>query len=373
MKNLLFYSLTFLSLKGMSQQYSVDFFCGTSETSHYRITADKLANGSFNIKVVGHNSTTITVTEKENKWKDLKQKKKENEIITKAEESSTYHFLLSHASIDAIGNWTDGTITVGFIDTLNISNVADIDTKELADALNAQFKLRFESVIAKESCKPNLEASLRLLAAKIPEVVPSSPAFPAEPKTDAIASGFGIGLGVGPVCDIKRTYDYYVSPYDTTLQRTRLNTPSFVASLLITWNPIRTFRRHVQGDPKGTFNSPEFDAPGYWGLAAGFNFAAVSPSSMEFNFRLSGGGGVLANLGGGFQLCASFDLTQQRVLHPHMEGYLGQKYPFDDLTNLNPNLFTKQFIPGVSMKFVYRFKAKEETVSLSKLKDFKKE
>lgn len=329
------------------QPTAVDFFCNEN---HYLLTAGKTSSNTFHIKVIGPNQKTISLGKEKKQWEELRQSKQAELIINKAKETG---ILMSQASIIEIGTFvvSSQSVVVKFYDTISFPGMRDINALGLADVISTKFKSTFSecsSSIDFGRLLSNLEAKYKSLAPNTDQQ---------QSITDVLESGFGVGIGLGPNFNTSWTYDYYVSPYDTTLHKDRLNNPSFVASLLIIWNPIYTYRKHMKGDENGTFTSPEYNAPGWWGIGVGFNFAEVNPNDMKFNLRLSGGVGLLGNLGGGLQVGTFFDLSQQQTLRKDMEAYLGKKYPFDDPSNLSPRLFTNQFIPSVSFKVIYKFKA----------------
>ncbi|MBZ4192235.1 hypothetical protein [Niabella beijingensis] len=341
MKKIFVLAAVFYSSSAFSQSQT-DFFCSGRT---YHLTSEKNALGKFTVKLFGFSSQTIVIDSSKLSWDKLSQSKKDSLVIAKLKEKNV---IISQSSILENSKFEDEakSATVDFIDTLSYNQLAEVNSPALSRELEDAFKNRFSV----SDCKYDFDLLLERLTSK-------SAVTAAESKSivDVLENSFGVGIGLGPNFNMKKTYDYYVSPYDTTLKRERLNNPSFVASLLLTWNPLYSYRKFQEGDST-VATGEKFRAPGYWGIAIGFNFAEVNPSGMQFNFRLSGGIGLLGNLGGGFQVGLFYDLTQQKVLRSDMEQYIDKKYPFSDISNLDSRLFTTQFIPSVSFKCIYKFK-----------------
>lgn len=348
MKKLLIVLLLVQAKIGFSQS-QVDFFCSGRT---YQIIADKTKDKKQNVKVVGYNMQKIVVDSTKESWDKLSQEVKDSLTIVKLK---VKNIIISQEAIIENTKFDENakSTIIEFFDTLLYSGLSEIKTTAFANELTTSFKNRFPV----NDCKFDFNLLLERLELKTVAAAAKDNQTEKKSIVDVLENSFGIAVGLGPNWNRQTTYDYYVSPYDTTLRRDKLNSPSFVASLLLTWNPLYTYKKFKDGD--STIATGEsFRAPGKWGIALGFNFAEVSNSTdLQYNFRLSGGLGILGNLGGGFQVGLFHDWTQQKVLRTDMETYIGKKYPFADLTNLDSRLFTTQFIPSISFKCIYKFKA----------------
>lgn len=348
MKNLLILLFLIQAKIGFSQS-QVDFFCSGRT---YQIIAEKAKDQKQNVKIIGYNMQKMVIDSTKESWDKLTQEKKDSITILKLKSKS---ILISQDAIIENTKFDEPTksTTIEFFDTLLYSGLSEIKTTTFANELATTFKNRFPVT----DCKFDFNLLLERLELKTVAAAAKDNQTETKSIVDVLENSFGIAIGLGPNWNRQTTYDYYVSPYDTTLRRDKLNSTSFVASLLLTWNPLFNYKRFKDGD--STIATGEsFRAPGKFGIAIGFNFAEVSSSTnLQYNFRLSGGIGILGNLGGGFQIGLFHDWTQQKVLRTDMESYIGKKYPFADLTNLDSRLFTTQFIPSISFKCIYKFKA----------------
>ncbi|WP_158860235.1 hypothetical protein [Lunatibacter salilacus] len=343
MKNIIISLILFISSSAFAQT-QVDLFCSGKT---YNLSLEKNKE-KFTIKIIGFNSKNIFVDLLKTEWDTLSQDTKNDIIISELKKIAiniTENAILHESKFEDESKST----VVEFLDTLTYANLNEINTNNLSKELDDAFSKRFS-----DDCKQDFSLLLERLELKS-QITSNENSFK-QTLPETLENAFGFAVGLGPSLSNQTIYDYYVSPYDSTLRRDTINSPVFVGSLLVTWNKLINYRRFREGDEKEA-TGELFRAPTWWGIAVGFNFAEINPSNMQFNLRLSGGLGLLLNLGGGFQMGIFHDLTQTKVLRKDLEENLNKNYPFNDHSNLEPRLFTNQFVSSFSLKAIYKFKS----------------
>lgn len=265
MKKLFIFFLVFISFFELNSQTSVDYFCGTE---HFEITV--LKNQGYEIRILGKSRRNLPVGMNAASWGASNDATRRAAVITNVP-ANIYITANEIINFGAHNNAASNEVDVLYWDTLVISNLIDIYNASFASVLATQVQTRFNA-----TCPSlNFDAILQVLETKFNKEHESG-------LVNVLEKSIGVGIGLGPNFRFKPQYDYYISPYDSTLRQDRVGRTSFVASLLLIWNPLFAYRKFLPHD-SDVATGALFRAPGPIGFCLGLNFADVNPNDLDFN------------------------------------------------------------------------------------------